>query len=60
MKRPVIASLVGGVVVASLASLTALRLQYMKETKEELSTLPYGPENPLTWKNFFKNYDGRS
>ena len=62
MKRPIIASLIGGAVVASIAAgLTAVRLQYMRETKDELSILPYGgPENPLTWKNFFKNYDGRS
>ena len=62
MKRPIIASLIGGAVVASIAAgLTAVRLQYMRETKDELSTLPYGgPEKPLTWKNFFKNYHGHN
>ena len=57
-KRPIISSLVGGALLAS-AGLAAVRFLYLKETKEDLASLPYPPEKPLTWKNFFKNYRPR-
>ena len=60
MKRPIVATLIGSVVAASLAGLAVFRIQYLKDTKEELDSLPYGAEKPLTWKHFFKNYDGRN
>jgi len=59
MKRPVLSSIVGGAILASAAALTAVRLQYMKETKKDLNSLPYPPVKALSWKNFFWNYKSK-
>ena len=56
MKHPVLNSVLGGVVLASIGALTAIRIQYMKEAKEDLDSLPYPPVKKLSWKNFFWNY----
>ena len=58
-KRSFFSSVVGGVLVASVG-LAAIRLLYLKEAKDELDSLPYPPVKPLTWKNFFKNYNGHN
>ena len=55
MKHPVLNSVLGGVVLASIAGLTAIRVQYMKEAKQDLDSLPYPPVKKLSWKNFFWN-----
>jgi len=54
MKRPVTLAIIGGAVAAS--AVTAIRLVYLKETKESLESIPYEKKKPLSWKNFFKNY----
>ena len=56
MKHPVLNSVLGGVVLASIGALTAIRIQYMKEAKKDLDSLPYPPVKKLSWKNFFWNY----
>jgi len=61
MKRSIVATLVSVTIAASLAGITATRLRYLRNTREELAALPYGgPKKPLTWKYFFKNYNGRN
>ena len=60
MKRPVLSSIIGGAVFVSAAALTAIRFQYMKETKRDLDSLPYPPVRKLSWKNFFWNYKSSS
>lgn len=60
MKRPVLNSIVGGVMLVAIAALTTIRVQYMKEAKQDLDTLPYPPVKKLSWKNFFWNYKGTS
>ena len=54
MKRPITLAIIGGAIAAS--TIAAIRLLYLKETKETLDAIPYEKEKSLNWKHFFKNY----
>ena len=53
MKNPIVKSILGGAVVASLAVVAAKRFINFRALKEEVNSIPYELEQPFSWKEYF-------
>ena len=53
MKGPIVKSILGGAVVASLAAVAAKRFVDFRSLKKEVETIPYELEQPFSWKEYF-------
>ena len=53
MKGPIVKSILGGAVVASLAAVAAKRFVDFRTLKKEVETIPYELEQPFSWKEYF-------
>ena len=53
MKGPIVKSILGGAVVASLAAVAAKRFVDFRSLKKEVETIPNELEQPFSWKEYF-------
>ena len=53
MKGPIVKSILGGAVVASLAAVAVKRYFNVRELKKEIESIPYEVEKPFSWKEYF-------